>query len=690
MFTLFTAILFNDYSAWWIIACILTGIGYALLLYKKNLQKGSFFFYFLFSLRAFLVALICFLLLSPLLQTQQKRTEKPLIIIAQDHSASIKIAPPAGFNFSQYHEDLNKLKESFEDDEVAILNFGDQVQKGFSFNYSGQRTDVSELFRYIKEQYFGKNIGAVILASDGIFNKGSLPSGQLLETNAPIYTIALGDTIPKKDLLITNINYNKIVYLGNDHPISVQLAAFQSMGNNAVIHVNTSDGQHLSSHFKINSQDWKQKFNFKLTAKKKGTQRISITVSTIDGEISTENNHQTIYVDVLDGRENVLILANAPHPDIKALKHSLESNKNYESEIVLADKAPKDLSKYGLLIFHNLPSTQFPLKDVLTNSTSKSRWFIMGNETNVNLLNQYQQLAILNGSNAAQENYASLNKNFNNFSLSEASKVFLQQLAPLSSAIQKYSLKASGNTLLYKRNSEEPLLSFSEQNGIKTAFLAGEGLWRWRMENFYRLENHQAFDELVNKTVQYLNVKEDKRKFRVYPAKSRFADNEPVIINAELYNDAYETISDAEISLDLRHASGKKYSFIFSRKDMFYELNAGLLPEGEYTFTATANHGNKKHQTAGSFIVEKTNLELQQTTANHQALYQIAESSGGEMVYPKDISRLTDLINKNEKIKTISYQDKTYQDLTDLKWVFFLLILLLSIEWFLRKRNGVI
>jgi len=690
MFYFLSAILFNDYSAWWIIACVLSGLGYALLLYKKNIKSGSQFFYFLFALRALLVSLLCFLLLSPLLQTQRKRNEKPLIIIAQDNSTSIKIAPAANSNFDKFHESLNKLKESFGDHEVEVLNFGEQVNRGFNTNYIGQRTDVSELFRYIKEQYYGKNIGAIILASDGIFNKGSLPSNRILENKIPIYTIALGDTIPKKDLFISNINYNKIVYLGNDHHISVHLAAFQSMGNTAVINVNTSDGQNLSSNFKIDSQDWKKKFNFRLATKRKGTQRIGITVSAINGEISEGNNQQTIYVEVLDGREKILILANAPHPDIKAIKLSLESNKNYETEIVLADKAPKDLSKYGLVIFHNLPSNPYPIKEVLDNSTTKSRWFIMGNETNVNMLNQHQQLASLSSSNVAQENYPVFNKNFNNFSLSEETKAFFQQLAPLNSAINKYTLKASGNILLYQRNSEEELFSFTYQNSVKSAFLAGEGLWRWRMDNFSRHENHQAFDDLINKTVQYLNVKEDKRKLRVYAAKNRFTDNEPVILNAELYNDAYEAITDAEISIDLIHSSGKKYSFLFSKKDTFYELNAGLLPEGEYSFTANSNYGNKKHEAQGSFIVEKTNLELQQTTAQHQVLYNLSSGSGGEMVYPDNISHLTGLINKNEKIKTVSYQDKTYQDLTDLKWVFFLLLLLLSTEWFLRKRNGVI
>ncbi|RZJ88631.1 MAG: hypothetical protein EOO20_13165, partial [Chryseobacterium sp.] len=491
-------------------------------------------------------------------------------------------------------------------------------------------------------------------------------------------------------VLIANVNYNKLVYLGNDHQISISLAAFQSMGNNLVVNVATSDGQKISRNLKIDQQDWTQPLNFRLTAKKKGVQRIKISVSPISGEISKENNQQTIYVEVIDGREKVLILANAPHPDIKAIKQSLETNKNFESDIALANEAPKDLSEYGLVIFHNLPSNQYPVKEILDKTVSKSRWFIVGTETNGSALNQSQQQLTLNPAGSTQEHYASLNKNFNNFSLPEDTKTFFQQLAPLNSAAGTAVLRASGNTLLYKRNSEEPLLTFTEQNSVKSAFLVGEGIWRWRIENFNRSNNHQSFDDFISKTAQYLSVKEDKRKLRVYPSKTRFSDNEPVLLNAELYNDAYEAVTDAEISTDIRHSSGKKYSFLFSKKETFYELNAGFLPEGEYSFIARASHGGRKQESAGNFIVEKTNLELQQTTANHQALYNLSAISGGEMVYPDRIASLTDLILKNEKIRTVSYQDKSYEELIDLKWIFFLLILLLSSEWFLRKRNGVI
>jgi len=58
------------------------------------------------------------------------------------------------------------------------------------------------------------------------------------------------------------------------------------------------------------------------------------------------------------------------------------------------------------------------------------------------------------------------------------------------------------------------------------------------------------------------------------------------------------------------------------------------------------------------------------------------------MVYPNQINQLASLIKANDNVKTVVYQDKHYSDLIDIKWVFVLILALLSTEWFLRKREG--
>jgi hypothetical protein len=192
----------------------------------------------------------------------------------------------------------------------------------------------------------------------------------------------------------------------------------------------------------------------------------------------------------------------------------------------------------------------------------------------------------------------------------------------------------------------------------------------------------------VSKTVQYLSSRDDKRKFRVYPAKNSFDENEQVLLNAELYNDAYELVNTPDVNVAIRNREGKSYSFLFSRSGNAYTLDAGILPSGEYSFDAKTKLGNKAYQAAGQFVISEQQAEYQQTTANHQLLFALSNQSGGEMIYHNQLSSLPELIKANENVKTIVYEDRKYEDAVNYKIIFFLILVLLSVEWFSRKRNG--
>jgi hypothetical protein len=233
-----------------------------------------------------------------------------------------------------------------------------------------------------------------------------------------------------------------------------------------------------------------------------------------------------------------------------------------------------------------------------------------------------------------------------------------------------------------------PLLLFADDPNHRIGVLAGEGIWRWRLEEFQENGNHEAVDELVSKTLQYLSSKDDKRKFRVYPAKNTFDENEHIILNGELYNDSYELVNTPEVEIALKNDNGKSYTFQFSRTNNAYILDAGFLPSGEYTFIANTELGKVRHTATGQFIIKQLQSEFQQTTANHQLLYAMVRQNGGKLVYPQQVNQLPDLIHANESVKTISYEDRRYDDLINIKLIFFILLTLLSVEWFSRKRNG--
>jgi hypothetical protein len=282
---------------------------------------------------------------------------------------------------------------------------------------------------------------------------------------------------------------------------------------------------------------------------------------------------------------------------------------------------------------------------------------------------------------------------FSLFTLSDSTMQKLARFPPLLAPYGNYSSPAGASALLKQKigsvPTSYPLLAFGDEGGRREAVLTAEGIWRWQLSEFQSYGSHHALEELFTQSVQYLTANAGQQRFRVYPAKNVFDEGESILLNAELYNDALELVNTPDVRTDIKSDSGKNYSFLFRRNGQSYQLDAGTLPAGEYTYNAGVKLGDKSLSAHGQFTVKALNLEARQSTANHQLLYAMAKQSGGEMLPPSQVNRLVDLIRKNETIKTVEYEDKHYTDLIDMKWLFVLILLLMSTEWFMRKREGI-
>lgn len=678
----------------WLLACMLLGTAYAFLMYNRSILKSPLN-RLLFFLRLIVVTAIAFLLVAPMLRFMGSISEKPLIILAQDNSSSIWISKPAGFDTSAYNRDLKDLVKTLSADyEVRSMTFGSAIVPELNPQYSEPITNISSVFKYVSDQYANRNIGAVILVSDGIYNQGGNPEYAAQNLKSPVFTVALGDTIAKKDLLISNVNYNNIVYLGNDFEVNISVSAFQSRGARTILTVSDASGALFSKSLSIESNEMNLSVPVILPAKRKGIQRYTISLSSVPGELSIENNKQSFYVEVIDGKKKVLVLANSPHPDIAAIRSSLAINKNYEFKTKLfSDYRQADLEGAGLIIMHQLPSAQADISTILRQSGSIPIWYILGAQTNISQFSTIQNLLTINSAGSTEETTASVNADFYEFTISEATRNSLQKFAPLISPFGTYAVKSQASVLLNQQigrlATDKPLLAFSKTEGKKLAVLAGEGLWKWRLQDFEETGTHNAVDELITKTIQLLVSQDDKRKFRVYTSKNTFDESEHVVLNAELYNNNYELLNSPDVSLSLKNTSlNKSYSFLFTRSGNSYILDAGILPPGEYSYVANTTLGSTKLSQKGEFVIMKTQAEYRQTTANHQLLHNLANLNNGDLVYPRSLNELPGMLKKNELIKTISYENNRYEELINFKLIFFLIVTLLSLEWIIRKRNG--
>jgi hypothetical protein len=616
------------------------------------------------------------------------------VLIAQDNSSSINTFKSAGFNSSAFVDDLAKLKEQLGDKyDVQEFNFDKDLHPGLSKSFGGKQTDIAGALHQLNNRFTNQNIGALVLATDGLYNEGNDPQYEAKNIKTSIYTVALGDTTAKRDLLIGNINYNKTAFLGNDFIIEVLATAYQSKGENMNVSVTEDGKQVYQQSIPVTAADFKKIIPIKLNAAKKGLRKYNISIAPIKNELSTQNNTETIYVEVLDARQKVLLLYNGPHPDITVIKQAIETNKNYEVKAAsitnAADIKPAD---YSLVVLYQISAVDYPpIKSFIAKSKTPV-WYIIGSQSNLQTVNGEQGVVKISAGRAeTQEVLALPASDFTSFNLSDSARRKISALPPLLAPFGSYGTSTGTSILLRQKigavATTYPLLAFGDE-GRRTAVLTGEGIWRWQLSEYQNYGTRNATDELLSQTVQYLTANSNRQRFRVYPARNVFDEGENVILNAELYNDALELINTPDVKIELKNAAGKNYSYLFTRSGQSYQLDAGALPVGEYTYNASTQNGKQDFKASGQFTIKPLNLETRQSAANHVLLNTLAKQSGGQMIKPSDVSKLADLIRKNENVKTIVYEDKHYSDLVDVKWLFGLILALLSVEWFLRKREG--
>ncbi len=690
--------LVTELSPWYILLCILLGAVYAFALYYRDHTLESLHKWIKIAMAVFrftVVTLLAFLLLSPMIKTIFHEVEKPIVIVAQDNSKSILIGKDSAFYRKDYPELMNSLiKNLAKDYDVKQLSFGDGVKDGIDYNYGDLQTNISQLFEEVNNKYNGRNVGAIVLATDGLFNQGSNPIYSSKGLKTPVYTVALGDTTVHKDLILSSINFNKVVYLGNSFPLQVNVDARECGGSTSQLIVSRDSTVLFKKQVDISTNNFHSTVQVILDAKTKGIHHYKVKLTPVEGEITTTNNEKDLFIEVLENKQKVLLVALAPHPDLAAIKQSVESGENYELKTVLIDKFDGNLNNYDLVILHQLPANTNPANNLLSLIKNKHipAWYILGSESSIGLFNDQQLgLMILDSKGKTNDALPAFVKDFSLFTLSEEAQKNLNKFPPLVAPFGSYKTMTNTYPMLKQQigsvKTDYPLLYFKQDGENKLGVLAGEGLWKWRLNDYMLNQNHESFNEIVTKIVQYLSTHETKNKFRV-TAKHSFSENEVLQFDAEVYNDSYELINTPDVHLEIINKDKKSFPFNFSKTDKAYTLKAGYLPVGDYTYNASVKVGDKTLTASGVFSVSALQVESNETIANHSMLYALAKNHGGAMVYPRQLGDLDKMIHALDNIKSVSYEHKQLKDLINLKWVFFLLLALVSAEWFLRKRSG--
>jgi hypothetical protein len=685
------------YPWWFVLLCLLVGAAYAAILYYKSKDSERFVEYkwvqiLLPILRFLLGSILAFLLLGPVLKYTGFITQKPIIAVVVDDSKSMIQSGETRESISKQVADLQmKLSEKYQVDVISYSNVS-QFTTSDKLTSNGSETNISQALRYADEQYVNQNLGGVVLLTDGIYNEGSDPRFVAENYKVPIYTVGVGDTTVYADIGVNNVSHNSLAYLGNEFPLRVEVKATKLAGKQANMQVLLNGSTILQKSISMDKESFFYETDVVAKAQKLGQNKVEVRLTTFANEKNKGNNAYTLYVDVIDGKKKVVIWADAPHPDLGMLRAAVNTNENYEAAISL--KSYEVSPGIDLVILHNWFATkaQLNLYEKLK-SSGIPVLLIVGDDFNSGIFNSASQdikfSASGRGTNAA---LPLVNGGFEYFELEVDLAQNIKKWPPLKAAFGKYKGYQPSDILLYQQigsvTTEEPLILLNASNKSRLGIVAGTGLWQWRLVDFEKNETHDGVNSLVTKMVQYLAVKEDKKLLKVYPSAKQYGVGEDVTLLGELYNQSLDPISGQDININLKDADGKVYKHTMTASGSQYRLKLQNLEVGAYLYEAKATVGGVSLVDKGYFTIVGQQKELVNFTADFNMLRGISSATGGQFVPLEGTNALGEDLLFNDSLKSVIAEENKLEDLIKFQWIFWLLISLLSIEWFVRKLAG--
>ena len=208
-------------------------------------------------------------------------------------------------------EQLGKaLSEHYE---VREFTYGQEVSEGISLSQLEGLTDIGQALREVYDRLSGPDLGAVIIDGDGIFNRGRDPRIDATRLGVPVYTVALGDTTVRPDLVLRGVDNNRISYLGNEFPVLVRIEGRHLKGKQTRVAILQNGKEVAGKDVAITADPFTVEVPFTLKADKPGLQRFTAVVRTLNEEITEVNNSRGFLVDVLDDRQKILLLLSLIH-----------------------------------------------------------------------------------------------------------------------------------------------------------------------------------------------------------------------------------------------------------------------------------------------------------------------------------------------------------------------------------------
>ncbi|MCX6149464.1 MAG: hypothetical protein NTX22_02950 [Ignavibacteriales bacterium] len=704
------------YSAFFFILGAILIVAYSVYVYRHTIpQVNQTFKIFLVSLRTLALLMILFAIFEPILSLTRKKIIEPVNLIFIDNSKSIQIADGTDRKES-INEFLTKAKNAGLFKNSELFSFGSKANKKNpdslnELKFAEPSTNFAKLFASIKNEE--NNISSISIISDGVITEGVNPLYNAEKLGIPIFTIGVGDTTKKNNIEIRKVLINEYVYAETPTTISVTISNTGFKNKNVTLSLFEDNQLMEKQNINLNNEELSTA-TLTYTPRNAGEKKITISVNELSGESSAADNKKIVYVNVLNNKIHALILAGSPSADLSFIKNSLSSDPNLKVSSITQIASNKFLESIDrnklidsadVLYLVGFPSQQTSselLNKVLQAIRDKNKPFfiVLSSGLDYNKLKLLQPelpftiKTIAPGSNEVQPSI-SFEEMEDPLLKSNAQNVIeaWNNLPPINKDNTELLAKPESKVLAKIKMNNIPInapLILTRKLGSKHAIaILAKDIWKWKLQTAEK--NLDLFDRFFSSSVKWMNTKEDQKLVSIKSSKKIYSLGEPVEFTAQVYNETLNPVDDAEILVNVKSGQENYSVSMNSIGGGIYEGTLAVNKSGDFKFDGIAKLNGKTLGTdIGKFSIGDVEIEMVNPRMDKEFLNLLSVQTGGKFFFSKDYSQYFNLIKSLSERKSNIKLIKSEFNIWSSEWLLIIAVLLFGIEWFFRKRSGML
>ena len=687
-------------------------VAYSIYVYRFTLPPVSKFKKGILTLlRSLALILLLFIFFEPVLTLIKKQILTPLNYFFIDNSKSITIKDGTDrvSNLSSVTEKLNSAsingEKYFYSFASAVHSINNDSLNKLNFNESS--TDFSKIFSKINQ--IENNIASITIISDGVITQGSTPIYSAEKIGVPVFTVGIGDSSKKNDIEIKNVINNEFIY--SETPTTILATILNKGFAGKTTQISLYENSQLVEQKSVTlDQSGVNSVSFDYTPKQSGEKKLSIRINSIQGESNSLNNQKVFYVDVLSNKINVLLIAGSPSSDLTFIKNTLTSDNNMRVNTLtqitpgnfLEANANAKLDSADIIYLLGFP-TNSTSEDFLNRLANKLEnkstpfFLLLSGDVDIRKLNKINNFLPVSVS-LIDKNYLSVQPDIQ---IAEIDNPIVQNnsgsewnnLPPINQPIVTLSVKPESKVISKVKINNQPRnnpLVVSRNFGSKrSVVLIGKDIWKWKLQTANK--NLNLFDNFIISSTRWLNAPDDQKKVRIKTSKKIYSSGEVVEFSAQVYDESFNPVNEAEVKVKITGQIEKEEIVLNSIGAGLYEGTVSLNKNGDYNFSGSALLNNKSlGSDNGSFNIGDIDIEMTDTRMNYEFLNQLSNQTNGSFFLPTEINSLIAKLNEINKTATKEKLSTSDIRLWSDEWLLIIVILLFALEWFLRKRSGML